>query len=774
MDVRGTGRFAALKTALGQRQLDRRMAGVLHGGVFLLLGLTLSSARVLNDGAPFGIAMTAAAGPGLAGVCTLLGAALGYLSGGLSWGIRYVAASVLVYTIGFVFQETSLYRRRLFMPGAAGIVTVMTAVMGTYGLTKGGLPLYARFAVESCLAFGGCYFFREVFSREKAVSESDEQRRGAAVMVLVAALLMAVSRITILRGASIGRAAALLLVMCCAMKGGILTGAAVGTVLGLAMDLTTVGAAYYTPIYAISGLLGGCFGRYGRFLFTLGFVLTQGVALIGLWNEGAIISSLYEGMMASLVFLLLPASMLSRTGLLLQTMETGSGELGLRRYMASRLGELGHVYEDIYETVRQNLTGGQNDENIARVFDRAADAVCVSCKEKNRCWNTDYMDTLSAMNDATGAMRRNGSLSAEDIPAHFREKCPSVPAFVAAVNGELRASAYRRQLRSTAAENRSAAWEQYHDMAGMLDRLSRELGDESGSEPQAEQRLQRYLRSLDIEAQTAVFRSGGRLRVIMEGPSLARLFKEEHYLDRISEVLGVRLCQPQELESSTSRLTLLEAEPLAVSVGIAAMKKKGESVNGDKGSYFKTDEGVLCVILSDGMGSGSEAARDSARVVEILERFLRSGTEPAIAMRILNSVMLLRSGEEWGYATVDLMCVDLFSGEACFYKYGAAPSYVKNGNKIRRIESESLAPGLCPGDGSAPDVVRMKLRPGSTALIATDGVIAARDDEWLRELLKDGRPDMKGLAKTALRAAEEQYGAVDDMTVIAVRLDKRV
>ena len=259
----------------------------------------------------------------------------------------------------------------------------------------------------------------------------------------------------------------------------------------------------------------------------------------------------------------------------------------------------------------------------------------------------------------------------------------------------------------------------------------------------------------------------------MEGPALARLFKEEHYLDRISEVLGVRLCQPQELENGTDRLTLLEAEPLAVSVGIAAMKKKGESVNGDKGSYFKTDEGVLCVILSDGMGSGSEAARDSARVVEILGRFLRSGTEPAIAMRILNSVMLLRSGEEWGYATVDLMCVDLFSGETCFYKYGAAPSYVKSGSKIRRIESESLAPGLCPGDGAAPDVVRMKLRPGSTALIASDGVIAASDDEWLRELLKGGATDMKSLAKSALRTAEEQYGAADDMTVIAVRLENR-
>ncbi len=772
MDMGGSGRFAALKTAIEQQRLDRRMIGALHGAVFLALGLTLSCARVLDDGAPFGIAMTAAAGPGLAGVCTLLGAALGYLSGGLNWGIRYLAATVLVYTVGFVFQETSLYRRRLFMPTAAGLVTAATAVMGTYGLTKAGLPLLARFAVETCLAFGGCYFFREVFSREKTLSETDEQRRGAAVTVLIAALLMACSRLTILQGVSLGRAAALLLVMCCAMKGGILTGAAVGTVLGLAMDLCSVGEAYYTPVYAVSGLLAGSVGKHGRFLFTLAFVLAQGVALIGLWNENQIVASLYEGMLASLSFLLLPASLLSRGGILLQTMEPGGGELGLRRYMALRLRALGKVYADIYETVRTTLDSDSNDENVARVFDRAADAVCVGCKDKNRCWNAEYLDTLSALNDATGAMRRSGSLSEQDLPAHFKERCRSLPAFLAAVNSELRASAYRRRIKATAAENRSAAWEQYRDMAGMLERLSSELGDRSGSEPLAEQRLQRYLRSLDIEAQTAVFRAGGRLRAVIEGGSLAALLREEDYLGKLSELLGVRLCQPEELQGG-GRMTLLEAEPLAVSVGIAAMRKEGESVSGDRGSYFKTDEGMLCVILSDGMGSGSEAARDSARVTGLLEQFLRSGTEPTAAMRILNSVMLLRSGEDWGYATVDLMCVDLFSGETCFYKYGAAPSYVKSGGKIRRIESETLAPGLCPGDGAPPEVVRLRLRPGSTALIASDGVLAEPGDAWLRELLKSEQGDMKGLARSALRAAEEQYGAADDMTVIAVRLEKR-
>ena len=141
----------------------------------------------------------------------------------------------------------------------------------------------------------------------------------------------------------------------------------------------------------------------------------------------------------------------------------------------------------------------------------------------------------------------------------------------------------------------------------------------------------------------------------------------------------------------------MESEPLAVSVGIASMKKKGESVNGDRGTYFKTDGGVLCVILSDGMGTGRHAAKESVEAVRILEKFLKTGVDPGTAMKILNSVMLLKNNEDWGYATVDLVCIDLFSGEACFYKYGAAPSYVRYGKIIRKVKSESFAAGIFVG-----------------------------------------------------------------------------
>ena len=119
------------------------------------------------------------------------------------------------------------------------------------------------------------------------------------------------------------------------------------------------------------------------------------------------------------------------------------------------------------------------------------------------------------------------------------------------------------------------------------------------------------------------------------------------------------------------------------------------------------------------------------------------------------------------------MCVDLFSGETCFYKYGAAPSYVKSGKSIRRIKGETLAAGLSMGDGISPDIVRMRLRPGSTAVIASDGVIADTDDEWLKTMLGKGFEDMKGLARSVLKEAEGLYGAGDDMTVVTVRVEER-
>jgi len=750
-------------------ELRELSSGLLHFSA----GLTLAAAKLLGSGAPFGVAAVAAAGGGVNGVCTLAGTCLGYiLCLGLEDGVRFIAAAVIAFTLSFAFAESRIIKNRLFAPFNALSVLLLTGLLGVFiGLSELSDTMPLLF-LESALGMGGCVFFREAVSDTECETEIAELRRKSAVLISVSCILMSLSGIVVFGGVSLGRVIAQLLLMLVSFSAGLSFGCTVGTVFGLGMDLVSGGVPFFTLSYAFSGLLSGVFDRHGRLMFTLSFVLATAVAAASVWGFAQQYFALVETFCASVIFMLLPTALTVKVGAIMKPAECGKGESGLRRYVSRRVMNLSRAYSGMYEVVRRNVETEHNDADPAKLFDRAADSVCVGCRDKNRCWNRDYMDTLSAMNDAIAAINKSGRLRLGDIPAHFAEKCRSPEAFVAAVNAELRAVSYRRQFAEVLRESRSTAWGQYRDFAEMLESISAELQSTDGADRLAERRLIRYLRSLDIDADTAVFRdSGGRLRAVIESGSLAPLYRDDNYLEKLSQVLGLRLCKPHVSENA-GKLTLLEAEPLAVSVGIAAMKKKGEKVSGDRGTYFKTDSGVLCVILSDGMGCGEAAANDSREVIEILERFLRSGAEPAVAMKLLNSVMLLKTEENWGFATADLMCVDLFTGETSFYKYGAAPSYVMSGKSISRIKCRSFAPGL--GTDGEPDTVKMRLKPGSTAIIASDGVLGDDNDEWLREILDSATDDMKLLARDTLRGAERIYGDCDDMTVLAVRVEERV
>lgn len=741
-----------------------------------LLGFTLSCARVLESLAPFGIAAVARAGADPGGISCLVGVCAGYLIfGGFDWGVRYVATVLMVFTVAFVFRFSPLIKKEWFMPLAATLITGITAFLNSFEFIS-DFPEGVRVFSEAAMVLGCSYFFAIALNSDKCVSEEEERRHIAGVLVLTAGLLIALVQVRLFGVISLGRSFAVLGVLTCAYKGGMLAGCAAGTVLGIAMDMSGSGQVFFTMTFAFAGLISGFFSRYGRFVFLLSHLLAVAASVI--WTGGVYTNPepVYEIFASAVIFALLPDKLLELVGSVVRFPLPATGESGLRRYASARARRVSMAFRELYGTVFRTLGSNVNDNDIATVFDRAAGSVCVGCRNKESCWQKNFMDTLSVMNDATPAMVQRGKLLKEDLAERFLEKCMAPGAFISAVNGELRGMMYRRQFRSRLNENRTAAYGQYKELADIIEGVARELDSAVGADPLAERRMRRFLRAMDIEAEVSVFRdSRGRLRAIIESGRLGPLLRQGNYLDILSGVLGTRLCRPpNDEEISDRRLVVLEAEPLVASVGIAGMKKKGEPVSGDRGTYFKTDQGVLCVILADGMGSGESAARESINAVRTLEAFLRAGVDPAVAMKLLNSVLLLKNGEEWGYSTVDLMCIDLFTGETCFYKYGAAPSFVKNGKIIRRVRGESVAAGLCAGDGSSPDIVRMKLKPGNVALIASDGVMVESRDAWLRELLlKDEGRDTKALARDALRAAVKQFGCEDDMTVLAVRLDER-
>ncbi len=758
-----------LQEALRRRPALKRRLG--DAGLFLL-GLALGAGRLFSAPGPFGLAIVAAAGWELRGFLCLAGTAVGYLlAGGLFGGIRYIAAALLIFTVGFVTQGMQFRKQTWVMPAAAAFIAGLTGLF--YGLdTAAGVPGSVRVFLETVLTGGLAWLFARALERPRGAAEADDMLRGIGAAALAACALMALGPVELFHIASIGRALAMTAVLAAGFCGGPMPGCAAGCAMGLAMDMAEGAVLWYGAAWAFAGLAAGALYRFGKLTFSVSFCAANAVAVLLGWGGEVRVSALYECFIASVVFMLLPQAALSPVGSLLRV-GRGRGETAYRLFQADRLTHLSAGFRKLYDCASRPAPERTRRGEAANLFDRAADAVCRDCVRRERCWKTDSAGTVKLLSPLLDLMARKGTIAAADMPEEFRRQCVRLEAFVGTVNGELRGLAYRRQYRARLKEGRAAAYGQFVDMAQVMEDAARELSGAAGPDMAAERRLIRYLKTRDLEGMCSVFRDGrGRLHALIEGPGAEALGQEPNYLETLSEVLGVRLCQVVGPESA--RMVLRQAEPLAVSVGIASLKKEGESVSGDRGTYFKTDYGTLCVILSDGMGSGEDAARESQAAVEILEELLKAGMEPGCAMRLLNSAAMLKNGDEWGYATVDLCCIDLFTGETQFIKYGAAPSYIKTGRAIRRVKGTSLAAGMLAGEGSAPDLMRMRLRPGNVALIASDGVLAENSDQWLRDILAsaDGT-ETKDLAKAALRAASGRFGNADDMTALAIRVEER-
>ncbi|MDD3346744.1 SpoIIE family protein phosphatase [Oscillibacter sp.] len=172
----------------------------------------------------------------------------------------------------------------------------------------------------------------------------------------------------------------------------------------------------------------------------------------------------------------------------------------------------------------------------------------------------------------------------------------------------------------------------------------------------------------------------------------------------------------------------------ACRVGAALRPKEGESVCGDTVVSFQTENGLWCLLLADGMGSGDAARKKSALTCRLLRQFLEAGIEAEAALKTLNAAMALRGAETGSFTTIDLCTCNAATGETAFYKFGAAPSYLKKGGTVRRVTGGSLPAGL-RGAPATPDVTRVSLDPGGFAVMISDGVADSGRDEWLLDLL---------------------------------------
>ena len=84
----------------------------------------------------------------------------------------------------------------------------------------------------------------------------------------------------------------------------------------------------------------------------------------------------------------------------------------------------------------------------------------------------------------------------------------------------------------------------------------------------------------------------------------------------------------------------------SLEIGISKKKKNDSIISGDSTTIIKLKDGKVLVGLSDGMGSGELAARNSKKVMLTLEKFLNTGFDKETAVKLLNSYLLVGKEED--------------------------------------------------------------------------------------------------------------------------------
>lgn len=204
--------------------------------------------------------------------------------------------------------------------------------------------------------------------------------------------------------------------------------------------------------------------------------------------------------------------------------------------------------------------------------------------------------------------------------------------------------------------------------------------------------------------------------------------------------------------------------------GIASAVKSQEDVSGDSYTFLALPGGQMIMSLSDGMGSGKLASEDSGYIIELLEQLLDTGFGKQSAVRLINSLMFLKS-EQKAFSTIDMSILDMYSGICEFIKVGASTTYIKHKSGVEAIRSESLPVGAFTQVDYEGAVRQME--DGDMIIMITDGIINHLEGENKEEILGDyiGQLDIASPQETAnailkYAMAGSKYVINDDMTVL--------
>ncbi|MDD5953057.1 MAG: SpoIIE family protein phosphatase [Oscillospiraceae bacterium] len=774
LKLRGTAeRFR--KKLLESAALQR---AALHG-VYFAAGLICARGVIFGRHGPFGVAAAAGCPRGVLWT-TALGSAVGYLlPGAVHSPGRYLIALLLTVALRWTLGDMANLKDKLLFGPIITFCPLMTTGAVLAILNGSTVQTWILYGAESVLGAGTVYFFSrtsQLLGEGKPVGSWNQSELTCAILSLGIGIL---SLSTVQIGSiSIGRVAAVLLILFSCRFGGVVGGSLSGIVAGAMFGLASSGINGISGALAFAGLIAGLFSPLGRVVTAVAFVVANGIGSLQVGSFNEVLNGLYEVMAASLIFVVWPHRVGSQLALVFRQPVQFTQSGGLRRAIVMRLGSAAEALENVSESVEavsQRLTQ-VDTTTVESIYRKTMESVCEGCTGRGACWGGTPRETEAICLPLTEALRVEGHLTQADLPEAIRTACTHPEQLIDAINGYYheyvaRESAERKlqQVRSVVTSQFATTGKLLRDMAAemklyekfdtaMASKISHVLHDQA-------------ITPLDVSCK---LNKEGRMIVEIEGLVMDRYkLTKAPLLRSISKVTGREFSYPcVSVTGEKCRFQMVEKPLYKAVFGVAQHSCKNASLCGDSCVCFEDGTGKQIAIISDGMGTGGRAAVDGAMASGILAKLIQSGIGFDCALQITNSALMVKSGAET-LSTLDVASIDLFTGEVQLMKAGAPISYVRKGKEVHRLDAISLPVGIL--EEAVFCKTSARLGDGDLLVMFSDGVVAA-GEEWVAQLIgswKGTEPSQLANLIVEKAAHYRTDGKEDDITALVLQLTPR-
>lgn len=733
-----------------------------------LLGFLAAGTKLGGNGAPLCAAITAVLPPfnGFAAFAGAMGSF--FINGTFSSGITEITAMPAV-----IFSRamlSSVFGRKITPAVSLGLAAAGYIICGlitamNYKITA---ALIMAIIFRGIVCGAAAYFAAKLSSAAEngSVFAAETKISLAVVYVLVICMLCGIS----FGAFNIGRTAGIFVIAAAAFRYGFTGGAAAGALSAFAFGVMSPSMTSTAAIVVCAGSAAGFSAKKGKLCSAavlLGTIFA-GSLIYGMPSDSA--KLIADVTAAAAAFYIIPEKLYSkpfgRTSAPISAAAVQSSDK--LKFAAASVADVRESFSKAAEVLEKN--DFENDISAS-----VCEKVCSECRNGAFCGDSEEHRTQTFFRPAEGILKRKGFITEKELPDAL-DHCPRKNVLAEAFNEMYRLSQMEKRFGDVTGAMRELTLEQ---LAGTEDML-KYLGGGAETLFACDETLSERIRGLLKEcgakrpSAAALFDSGGRFyaECFYSGHLTEKL---EAVTERLGEISDRELDKPSSVTlDGVTHLCFHEVPVYEAEIGRAGASGR-EQVSGDSDAAFRDGFGNLCILISDGMGSGVRAAVESRMTVSVMSRMIRAGLGSDAAVRILNSLLITKSPEEI-FATVDFMKINLFTGKTEIVKLGAAQTFLKTHGTVKTVESRTTPVGIV--ESCEIDRRTALLSDGDEAVMITDGICEdcfPRVRELMLSMGVTAQDCAERIVAEAEKSREENLSsqfAQDDKTVYVVKIHK--